>query len=273
MGDKLHWSFNDSPMLVNKVFPEGFSAAQSTLPGGAFDPASDWENAYDVVYPGPQDFSEDKQTYYGSLRITAQFKKDRIALGVRGIRQSGQDYREERQHMQADSICRRDPLFSLKADENWNLQLRLKNQVDPATKPYAAMNETGRLQSGKLEKQAAAGDWYTYRTVASGMPVVSDWALLAAVQTLPRDREFTFGYFQQLERFSPGHRIHFMETFAARFGDHDITLHGYAQTGPDIIPSYYWVDDHGRLLIARFALSMLVYNSNPRLEKIAANDA
>ncbi len=44
------------------------------------------------------------------------------------------------------------------------------------------------------------------------------------------------------------------------------------QVGSGIIPQFYWIDDSGRLLIARLALGMLVYNAAPRLDQIAKED-
>lgn len=272
MSDKLHWSLGDSNAMVKRFLPEGISAAASTLPQDGFEPAADWENSYDVVYAGPQPLGKDDRLYYGSLRIGARFEKDRLNLKIRGIRQLQQDFRFERQHLQAECSCHRDHLFSLKEGAVWSLGNRLKNQRDPVTRPYAKIDESGRVRSGKIEKKNAAGEWYTYRTLDPGTPVVSDWALLAAVQVLPRDREFKFGYFAQLERFSPEHRIKFLETVRARFGDRDVSLHGYVQTGRGVTPYFYWVDDHGRLLFARFALAALVYSQNPRLEKEAKHD-
>jgi len=271
--DKLHWSFCDNAIMLNEVFPRGFSAEESTLPKSAFNPVEDWENSYDVVYAGPNDFTEDNKIYYGSLRIKAAFKKDRVNLNVRGIRQLQQNYRFERQHTQAEFTCCRDNLFSLKKDAVWSIKNNLKNRKDPATKPYAKIDETGRLLSDKIEKKTHSGKWFTYRKIDPKIPVVSDWALLAAIQKLPRDKVFKFGYFPQLERFASGHRIRFLESFRARFGKHEINLHGYAQTGPGITPFFYWVDDNGRLLIARFALSAIVYNPDPRVEKEGRNDS
>ena len=49
--DRLHWSFSDGPNLTKVVFPEGFSSEESTLPTGKFDPLTDWEQSYDVVFP------------------------------------------------------------------------------------------------------------------------------------------------------------------------------------------------------------------------------
>ena len=274
MSDKLHWSFGDSLVLREKIFPEGFSAPKSTLPAEAFSPAANWENAYDLVYTGTDEqyIKKNCYAYFGSLRIGAQFEKDRLHLKVQGIRQMQEQEPHERQHLEAESTCRRDALFSLEDGAAWNLRLRLKHVLDVTTKPYSQMDETGRFQQGRIEKRSDSGDWRTYRTTSSEFPLVSDWALLAAVQSLPRDQEFRFGHFQQLERYCPGHRIRFLETFAARFGDNEITLHGYAHTGQGITPRFYWVDDHGRLLIARFTLSALVYNPNPHLEKEALND-
>jgi hypothetical protein len=271
MRDKFHWSFSGGS-IFKKIFREGFSADESSLPQGDFDPGADWENSYDVVYVGPQSFTKDAHVYFGSLRVGAEFKIDRVNHNVSGIRQLNQDFNCERQHLQAECVCKRDELFSLKEGSVWRVENHLKNQRDPATLPYGRIDETGRLKPGRIEKTNAAGKWYNYRTIDAKVPVVSDWAMMAAVGSLRRNREYKFGYFPQLERFNAGHKICFVETFQARFGDRDIRLHGYAQTGPGITPSFYWVDDHGRLLIARFAVSAIVYNPKPLVERQSQHD-
>lgn len=273
MDDVLHWSFSDGPNLAGKVFPEGFSAAASTLPDDDFDPTQAWEHAYDVVYPGPPKFEEDHRVYYGSLRIAATPDGDQLRLRVRGVRQLQQHFRWERQHLEAEMTCGDGPLRPLADGAEWRLRLRLKNQADPATKPFAPLDEVGRLRGTRIEKRTVDGNWRLYREAPEGMPVVCDWALLAAVQSLPREGDgHAFVQLQQLERSFPDQRLRFMETFDARFGERDVRLHGFVHTGEGMIPSYYWVDDRGRLLIARYALSMLVYNAHPRLEKEAQND-
>ncbi|QHI68843.1 hypothetical protein [Tichowtungia aerotolerans] len=269
MKNKFHWSFGDSSILSGKVFQEGFSSVNSTLPQETFAPSSDWETSFDVVYTGQQNFTKDDQVYYGSLRMKVGVEKDRVRLAVSGIRQLEQNYKRERQHLLVETECRRDALCSLDPDREWTLHLCLRNQLDPLTRPYAEMNETGRLRDGRIEKKDAAGNWYTYRETVSGLPVVSNWALIAAIQSFPKDKEFTFGYFPQMESFADGHSIRFLETFQASFGGREITLHGYVQKGPGITPVFYWSDDSGRVLIARYALSALVYNPQPRLEREA----
>lgn len=272
MVDRLHWSFADGPILASKVFPEGFSAVDSTLPAQEFSPQHDWENTYDVVYTGPPSFTQDSQVYYGSLTLTAKYEKNRVHLQAKGIRQLNQDFATEYQYLQAESICNCDKLHSLRSDSKWSVRTQLKNQLNPATKSYGQLEETGRLIPGKIEKMDAAGKMYVYRTVAPDVPIVSDWALLAAVAGLDRGPQHQFSYFKHLESFSLGHTVTFLETFSARFGKREINLHGYVHTGPSIAPSFYWVDDFGRLLIARFSLSMLVYNPRPLLERISRNE-
>lgn len=268
MKNNLHWSFGDSSILVNKVFPEGFSADPGTLPSSAgFNPQGEWENTYDVVYAGCQPFTKNAHVYFGSLRIARKMENEDVLLTVSGIRQLQQDYQMERQRLQVKSVCRNDNLLSLKDGTDWSLHLQLENQKDPKTRPFAKMTETGRFQNRVIEKKSAAGSWYTYRTVNAGLSVVSDWSLLASVQTLPKDRTFRFEYFPQLESCASGHQIRFFETFKARFGDRDVLLHGYVQTGPGILPVFYWTDESGRLLIARYALMTLIYNARPYMER------
>lgn len=125
----------------------------------------------------------------------------------------------------------------------------------------------GALDKRRIFKKGMSGDAFVYRT-ADTEPVVSNWSLLAAVQSLTHDRRYSFSYLEELERFLPGHSIKFFEKFEARFGGRTAMLHGYTHTGPGIIPSFYWVDDCGRLLIARFGLCMLLYNRSPMMESL-----
>ena len=265
MSEKYHWSFDDNVMLRKTVFPKGFSAAESTLPTGAFDPSSDWENSYDLVYSGPQGFTEPNKVVYGSLRLGATFANDRVRLTVNSVRQTGQHFRKEREFLTTAFDCNRDALFSLQDSSWWKLEAETRNVQSAPAAPFRNYRLKGSFKEGKLWKKGKVGQAYLYRK-PKGEPVAANWALLAAVQSMPRDRRFTFAYFEDLERFSAGHSIAFLEDFEAEFGGRKVMLHGYTHKGPGIIPSYYWVDDSGRLLIARFGLSMLVYDRNPIID-------
>ncbi|MBT3381271.1 MAG: hypothetical protein HN742_06770 [Lentisphaerae bacterium] len=266
MGEKYHWSFNDNVMLRNTIFPQGFSAPESTLPTAAFDASSDWESSYDLVYCGPQDFTEPNKVAYGSLTLGATFSGDRVRLTVNSIRQTGQHFRKEREFLTTAFDCNRDALWSLKDPSSWQLAAETRNVQSAPAAPSRNYTLKGSLKNGKLWKKGKTGRAYVYRQLEMGVPVVASWALLAAVQSMPRDRRFPFSYFEDLERFSAGHSIAFLEEFEAEFGGRKVMIHGYTHKGPGIIPSYYWVDDSGRLLIARFGLSMLVYNAKPLID-------
>ncbi len=263
----LHWSFDDNVMLRNTIFPKGFSAAESTLPTEVFDPLSDWENSYDLVYSGPQDFTEPNKYIYGSLRLGAKFSGDGVRLTVSSVRQMGQNFPKEREFLSTAFDCNRDELFSLKDPSSWKIEAETRNVQTAPAAPYRTYFQKGSLNKSRIYKKGASGGSYLYREAESG-PIACNWGLLAAVQSMPRDRRFSFSYLEDLERFSAGHSIAFLEDFEASFGGRKVMLHGYAHKGPGIIPSYYWVDDSGRLLIARFGLSMLVYNANPEIDSV-----
>ena len=252
-------------MLRNTIFPNGFSAANSTLPTGPFDPSSEWENSYDLIYSGPQDFTEPSKYVYGSLRLGAKFSAEAVRLTVKSVRQTGQNFKNEREFITTSFDCNRDELFSLKDPSSWKVEAQTRNVQSAAAAPYRNCFQKGLLNKNRIYKKGAAGSSFLYRQTKR-VPVVSNWALLAAVQSMPRDQRFSFSYFEDLERFFAGHSIAFLETFQAQFGGRKVMLHGLTHKGPGIIPSYYWVDDSGRLLIARFGLSMLVYNANPMID-------
>ena len=266
MGDTLHWSFGDSVMLRKTVFPNGFSAAESTLPTGPFDPSADWAASYDLVYAGPQGFAEPQKVVYGSLRLGAQFSKETVRLSVASVRQTGQNFRKEREFLTTAFDCNRDALFSLKDPSSWKLEAETRNIQSAPAAPFRNYTLKGSFKDGKLWKKGVADRAYVYRQLKTGGPVVASWGLLAAVQAMPRDRRFSFSYFEDLERFFVNHSTAFLGDFEAEFGGRKVMLHGYTHRGPGIIPSYYWVDGSGRLLIARFGLSVLVYNQNPQID-------
>jgi hypothetical protein len=271
MSEKYHWSFGDNPMWKNMVFPNGFSAVESTLPSRPFDPSADWENAYDVVYTGRQDAKQPGKCYYGSLRLGASFSGRDVRLSIKSIRQTSQMFNCERRILSAFCECNRDELVSLKNNAAWSLKGEMVNLLNPQSPPFRNYKYSGTYSDGVISKTTGAGKTFRYRSVDPSMPLVSNWALAAAVQTLPRDREFRFNYFEDLECLQPGeHAIRFYKEFDAEFGGRKVKLFGYAHHGAGIIPSYYWLDESGRLLIARFGLISLVYNPEPMLETLPA---
>jgi hypothetical protein len=268
MSDILHWSFDDNPILREKVFAEGFSRESgSTLPVAEFDNDSDFDISYDLVYTGPQSFTKDEYVYYGSVRISKETVNNGVYLKVREINQTGQDYHCERVHIDSECLCRNEPLLPLAAGKQWRIDITTKNQIDRATLDFGSMTETAILSGEGIHKKDNKGQWYKYCETTPGLPLVSNWALAASAGTLEREREYRFDRLNKLESFSPSHKIKFLGDFQAQLGSRRIELSGYIETGSSIIPYFYWVDGYGRLLIMRFGLCALIYNESPRIER------
>ena len=75
VNDILQWSFGSTNTMVEKVFPEGFSADKTTLPSKLFNPENSFKNSYDLEYTGNQPFSEDNKVYYGYLTLEVARKE------------------------------------------------------------------------------------------------------------------------------------------------------------------------------------------------------
>ena len=266
--DRLHWSFSDGPNLTKVVFPEGFSSEESTLPTGDFDPLTDGEQSYDVVFPGYGDTPSHNPAhiYFGSLRLAARFDGEHVHLTVREVRQLGQDFSVERQMLEARLTCLREPLFPLATNRSWSVKTRIINSLDPATKGFAVLDQSGRLSKGRTEWKHPRNGWIAGEDVGK-RPLVCDWGLLAAVQALPQEHlSIEFAQLQALERLHRRQTLSFLGLFSARFGGREVSLTGFVQRGEGMLPSFFWVDAQGRLLIARYGMYALIYNPNPLLE-------
>ena len=266
MSDVYHWSFGDNSMFEETIFPMGFSAPQSTLPTGPFDPASNWENRYDVIYTGPQGFSDVGKYVYGSLHLKADFNAENVRMEIESVRQTGQNFTHERAFTKTAYTCQRDDLFSLQPESHWMVQTELKNIKTPEAAPYNKYQLKGSYNKNHIYKKGTQGKSYVYRSTSPDVSVVPNWSVLAAVQNLPRDQTTTFDYFEDLERLLPGHSIKSIGDFEARFGGRSVHLHGYAQKGHGLLPTFYWVNDVGRLVIVRYGMYLLIYNSNPIID-------
>ncbi len=269
--DKLHWSFGSTGTMIEKVFPEGFSAELSTLPGEAFTPENSFRNSYDLVYTGTQDFTMDNKIYYGYLILDVSRKDGVVEIVVDSIRQLNQNFNTERQQTTTLLRCKDEILYPLSEGFEWKIVKTLHNVRDSKAAPYQHFEESGRYTGRAIEKKDAKGEWYTYKEVDPLLPLITDWAILAGCHTMGMDTDLEFAFFQQLERYSYRHHMQYMEDFQARFGLRDVSMKGFVQRGYGITPSYYWTDEHGRLLIANYSLYALVFNQDPKLKNIIDN--
>ena len=270
-GDNLHWSFGSTKTMIEKVFPEGFSAEQSTLPDETFLPEGNFRNSYDLVYTGNQDFTVDNKVYYGYLILDVSRKDGAVEILVESVRQLNQNFNTERQQTTTLLKCRDEILYPLSEGFEWKIVKTLHNIKDDKAAPFQHFEESGRYTGKEIEKMDASGQWYTYKEVDPLLPLLTDWSVLAGCHTLAADADHDFAYLQQLDRYSYRHNIKYMENFMARFGVYEVSMKGYIQRGYGITPSYYWTDEQGRLLIANYSLYALVYNPAPKLKTIIEN--
>lgn len=219
-------------------------------PEGPFDPEGEWEHAY-VVYP-----------IYAHLDVTGQAwsEKQKGLLGLkRQPSRGGKEVRLEvvsevtfldwlptrTQRTAANITCSADALAT---PISWELESVALAAEDASPVPLSEMHESGALNNGTVELAFEGG----CRTLEVGPSVTSNWSLFDALQRLPRsaapDAEFDVLEDLRLRRekqrlFSEGATT--VETAAG-----PLRLYGLRQLGAGISPTYYWLDEQGRLLLA-----------------------
>lgn len=271
MESSLHWTL-DKLRLRDGIFPEGFAAVPGTLPPPGFDPTGAWAQTFDIVQTTSWlNLNMPYTTYYGRLQVrrtpntdgTASFSVDRTlhmeqAAGV------------EWQHTVAEFQCHADALATLVHGKPWRIATETQGVLNPKLRPMAAIEDTYCLrEKGKellLEWEGPAPG----KPVGTALqpPVTSNWGLIDAVQRLGADMSspLEFTMLEGLDKPLSGHRLQALGKWEGRFGPHEVTLFGFSHVGPGIMPTYYWVNEEGRLLIARFGMAAWVFTNKPEGE-------
>jgi hypothetical protein len=210
---------------------EGFTAP------GSFDPAAAWTHTYRIWLVGG---GRDRDR--GSLRIArgapvnGSLALD-VALTVKQAAGTTQDTK-------AKVECRADPLCT---PVSWEIASVL---LDGDGQPIEATKMEQRAAVGSKGIEVTTGDVTSLRRVPR--PFTSNWSLFDAVQRLPGEqtKPLEFALLEDLELVKKGQRLSFREQIEFDFGGGAQTLRGYHQIGEGILPYHYWVDEHGRLLVA-----------------------
>jgi len=168
-------------MLTDTIFPMGFSAPQSTLPTGPFNSKQNWENRYDVIYSGPQGFTDMGKVVYGSLHLKADFNPEGVRMEIESVRQTGQNFAHERAFTKTGYTCQRDDLFSLKPESHWMVKTELKNIKKPEAAPYNQYQFKGSFNKNRIYKKGTQGKSYVYRATSPDVSVVPNWSLLDSI--------------------------------------------------------------------------------------------
>jgi hypothetical protein len=253
-----------------------------TPPAGAFDPSGAWEHRYETVM------------CIGGVSKIGALSVERTPVGPDGAGASSARRARLRVRCRkraAGGTLRCEAQLECRSDELCTPVLwRLASSVEDANGKTIAdtrLDETGAARDGALE----VNDGAKPRRIPVAEPFTFHWALLDAVQRLPRQagpaRRFTL-----VDRLSyqvkPGHTLAFRQSAVVELGGQPAwreqqeklavgtlyrpvrtregatptTLHAYEHVGEGILPIVYWVDDTGRLLLVLSGLIAHIYSPN-----------
>lgn len=245
---------------------EGF-----TPPTGPFDPSGSWRHGYHML------MSVGKVTRQGMLIVERTPLADGTArLQVECTKRASGGT----QRYVARLLCGAN---ALSGPISWELETYL---LDTEGKAIAdsRLEETGRAVDGGLEVSTGGK---TRRLVIPGAFTLH-WSLLDAVQRLPGDdgAPLSFTLIDRLNcQAKPGHILAFAEEATIELGGRPVwdeqkqeleagtlyrpvqrrlgavatNLRCYEQTGTGILPTFYWVDERGELLVVSSGLIAYIH--------------
>ena len=236
-----HWSLEPYTDYLNQV----------SSPRSAFDAAGTWEHTYDV-FP-----------VYGKLDVTgpawSKRHKGTLRLNREPASEGGAHLRvfsevtfldfgklpTKHQRTMATMRCLADVLAT---PVEWRLESAAVGRHDPSPMPFSEFEESGKLRGEAVELSSGG----RLRSFDVGDAVTSNWSLFEAVQRLPREgsTELRFTMLEDLRLLRLQQRLVSESPVEVQFANGPETLYGFRQTGEGVLPIHYWLDEHGRLLLA-----------------------
>jgi len=214
-------------------------------PESAFNPKGAWENTYRV---------------YALFQTGRQFAGYDVPLGSFRVARTPLDggssrlkveYRKENRRASPHRIageleCAGDPLAT---PLGWQFTAGF---CSPPQTSVGSLHTKHTMEArGKTIELAGAG---FKRTIPRPAAYSSLWALVDAVQRMPRDpdKALRFTFFDLNFTPKPAHLLRYREAAELTFPkapQRRIRMHAFEQLGEGIVPSIYWTDDSGRLLL------------------------
>ena len=153
---------------------------------------------------------------------------------------------------EARFVCGDDPLRSLK--DSWHLAVR--NTADGDYRSYESWGRAVESDPDRLllEVSYDRKAYIAIGTVPAATGCTSSWALLEGLPTLaatgwPQTND-SFAFLDDLEKLKPHNMLGYLGKFSQSTGGASVDLEGYYVHGTGTIPTYYWLDDHGHVVIA-----------------------
>jgi hypothetical protein len=129
---------------------------------------------------------------------------------------------------------------------SWEFETKMSRH--PGDKPYlfSGRRRSANVSTGTL---IIRDKLRTSRTAIHG-PYSNEWTLLEAVQRLPGEsmKQIHYTLIDEYDTPQPGHSLAFRTRANISVANGSLHLVGYYDLGRAVIPTVYWVDQHGRLI-------------------------
>jgi len=228
---------------------KGLTQSYIPPPLERFDPEGSWTQSFAMYWLIPRGAIK-----VGEVTLVRSAKSSNgFVLGVQPRRFSVSGFS---QFVRAELHCENN---SLASPVSWVFDSKLaRNEHD---RPYL---QSGRRSSGVIRDGVLIirDKLRTSRTALSGA-YGSEWALMEAVQRLPREHTPAMEYtlIKQFGTLEPAHTLTYRDQVTVPLKKGSLKLHSYCDVGRAVIPTTYWVDEHDRLAFVCTGLQVYALNA------------
>jgi len=239
--------------IARPLTPEALAAYGELThapPAGDFSPEGEWEQSYRIWMTGGawdsyQGYVTLKRSPGGNDGFSLDALESLIMPRTRSVHET-----------KVTARCRFDTLGT---PVSWHLTSRI----------YDAKTEE-EFSDARLEEEGVADDTQIVVT-ANGRKKITqaptgwtwNWSLFEAVQRKPstQDCHADFSLFEDLDIIKAGQRLIRRGRTAIRFGGLDVPVLRYDQIGRALLPTRYYIDQSGRLLLAHTELRAYILDA------------
>lgn len=217
-------------------------------PHGAFYPEGSWNHSFAMYWLIPRGAIK-----VGEVTLVRREKNSNgFILGVQPRRFSVSGFS---QFVRAELHCKNNALAS---PVSWVFDSKLARNAHDRPYLQSGRRSTGTVRDGVL---TIRDRFRTARTSLEGA-YGSEWAIMEAVQRLPRERTPALDYtlIKQFGTPEPSHTLSYRDQVIVPIKDGSLKLHSYCDVGASVIPTTYWVDEHDRLVFVCTGLQVYALN-------------
>ncbi len=205
-------------------------------PMAGYDPAGNWKQEYTVFLLNP--WMSIKSGYFSLERSLQGSHGFTLEVHLRSFGISGFSLFQH-----AMLKCRADRLAT---PLSWQFDTKMARRA--SDRPYL---QTGRSRSADVrDGYLVLRDTLRTSKIPLQGPYSNEWTLLEAVQRLPGEsmKATPYTLIDEYDTPQPDHTLAFRARVHLETADGPLHLIGYYDLGRAVIPTVYWVDQHGRLI-------------------------